>query len=283
MHLLYARFFTKVLRDLGYCDIDEPFTNLLTQGMVIKDGAKMSKSKGNVVDPNALIEKYGADTARLFSLFAAPPEKDLDWSDQGVDGSFRFLNRVWKLVCETLPITAAAASLNVSGLTAEGKGLRRQVHKTIRKVTEDIEERFHFNTAIAANMELVNTIHSFEPKNTPQNAPVLKEAIESLVMLLAPFVPHFADELWECLGHAGGLEKAGWPSFDPSAAVDEELLIVVQVNGKLRSKITIDAYASEEIVKEAALADEKVTLFTEGKSIRKVVYVPGKLVNIVVS
>ena len=197
----------------------------------------MSKSKGNVVDPNALIEKYGADTARLFSLFAAPPEKDLDWSDQGVDGSFRFLNRVWKLVCETLPITAAAASLNVSGLTAEGKGLRRQVHKTIRKVTEDIEERFHFNTAIAANMELVNTIHSFEPKNTPQNAPVLKEAIESLVMLLAPFVPHFAEELWECLGHAGGLEKAGWPSFDPSAAVDEELLIVVQVNGKLRGKL----------------------------------------------
>ena len=170
LHLLYARFFTKVLRDLGYCDIDEPFTNLLTQGMVIKDGAKMSKSKGNVVDPNALIEKYGADTARLFSLFAAPPEKDLDWSDQGVDGSFRFLNRVWKLVYEALPLIVNAGRIDPASLGEEGKALRRTVHKTIRKVSEDVEERFHFNTAIAAIMEMVNAIQAFEPKNDPRHA-----------------------------------------------------------------------------------------------------------------
>jgi leucyl-tRNA synthetase len=283
MHLLYARFFTKVLRDMGYCDIDEPFTNLLTQGMVIKDGAKMSKSKGNVVDPNALIERYGADTARLFSLFAAPPEKDLDWSDQGVDGSFRFLNRVWKLVYETLSIIGSAAQLDVAGLTNEGRALRRQVHKTIRKVTEDIEERFHFNTAIAAIMELVNTLQAFEPKNSPQNAPVVKEAIESVVMLLAPFVPHFAEELWSMLGHDKGVDQSGWPAYDPAAAIDEELLIVVQVNGKLRGKITVAASAVEDEVKGAALAEERVKPFIDGKSIRKVVYVPGKLVNIVVA
>ena len=282
MHLLYARFFTKVLRDLGYCDIDEPFTNLLTQGMVIKDGSKMSKSKGNVVDPNALIEKYGADTARLFSLFAAPPEKDLDWSDQGVDGSFRFLNRVWKLVYDALPVIGNAGALDPARLTGEGKGLRRQVHKTIRKVTEDIEERFHFNTAIAAVMELVNTIQSFEPKNVPQNAPVVKEAIESVVMLLAPFVPHFTEELWSQLGNDNTLELAGWPAFDAAAAIDEELLVVVQVNGKLRGKLTVAAAASEDDVKGAALADERIKPFIEGKGVKKIVYVPGKLVNIVV-
>ncbi len=187
--------FTKVLRDLGYCDINEPFTNLLTQGMVIKDGSKMSKSKGNVVDPNAH-RKIRADTARLFSLFAAPPEKDLDWSDQGVDGSYRFLNRVWKLVYECLPLIRATGPLDAAALTDEGKTLRRLVHKTIRKVSDDIEDRFHFNTAIAAVMEMVNAIQAFEPKNQPRNVPVLKEAVESVVLLLAPFVPHFAEELW---------------------------------------------------------------------------------------
>ncbi len=282
LHLLYARFFTKVLRDLGYCDVDEPFLNLLTQGMVIKDGAKMSKSKGNVVDPNALIDKYGADTARLFSLFAAPPEKDLDWSDQGVDGSYRFLNRVWKLVAETLPFLANAGVLEVATLSDPARELRRKVHKTIRKVTEDIEERFHFNTAIAAVMELVNAIAAFEPKNDPQNAAVLKEAVERVVLLLAPFVPHVTAELWERLGHREGLEAAGWPSFDPAATVDEELLIVVQVNGKLRGKITVPVGAAEEAVKAAAIADVNVQAFTAGKELRKVIYVPGKLVNIVV-
>ncbi len=282
LHLLYARFFTKVLRDLGYIGIAEPFVNLLTQGMVIKDGAKMSKSKGNVVDPDLLIKKYGADTARLFSLFAAPPEKDLDWNDQGVEGCFRFLNRVWKLVTDLLPMLQGNTPLDPANLSDEGSALRRSVHKTIRKVTEDIEERFHFNTAIAAIMELVNSIQAFEPKNVPANAPVLREAVESVIRMLTPFVPHFAEEVWAGLGRTGGVDLAGWPIFDPAAAVDEELLVVVQVNGKLRGKVTVPAAATEETVKEAALADGKVQPFIEGKTVRKVIYIPGKLVNIVV-
>lgn len=282
LHLLYARFFTKVLRDLGYVSVDEPFTNLLTQGMVIKDGAKMSKSKGNVVDPNALIEKYGADTARLFSLFAAPPEKDLDWNDQGVDGSFRFLNRLWKLVHDCLPLLAAGGRVEPAVLSDEARSLRRLVHKTIRKVSADIDERFHFNTAIAAIMELVNAIHAFSPKNRPENSPLLREALESTLLLLYPFVPHFCEELWEKCGHRGGIELAGWPAYDQEAAADEELLIVVQVNGKLRGRITVPVDAAEEVVKAGALADEKVMAYLEGKSPRKIIYVPGKLLNIVV-
>ena len=281
LHLLYARFFTKVLRDLGYVNVDEPFTNLLTQGMVIKDGAKMSKSKGNVVDPNSLIEKYGADTARLFSLFAAPPEKDLDWNDQGVDGSFRFLNRLWKLVGETVPFMATASKVDVAALSDEARSLRRLVHKSIRKVTADVDERFHFNTAISAIMELVNGIQAFPYKNLPQNSALLKEAVESTLLLLYPFVPHFCEELWESIGHDGGIEKAGWPSFNEEAAADEELLIVVQVNGKLRGRVVVSADSSEELVKSIAFADEKVATFLEGKTPRKIIYVPGKLLNIV--
>jgi leucyl-tRNA synthetase len=281
LHLLYARFFTKVLRDLGYVGIDEPFANLLTQGMVIKDGAKMSKSKGNVVDPDALIRRYGADTARLFSLFAAPPEKDLDWSDQGVDGSYRFINRVWKLVTDNMP-SKTAGPVDTASLTPEGKDLRRSVHKAIRKVTEDVEERFHFNTAIAAVMEMVNTLQAFEPKSLPQNGPVLREALESLVLLLAPFVPHVCEELWERLGGEGGIAAAAWPSFDPAAAADEEILVVVQINGKLRDRITVPVGATEEEVRTTVLASDRVAPFIQGKTIRKIIYVPGKLLNIVV-
>lgn len=283
LHLLYARFFTKVLRDLGYCNVDEPFSNLLTQGMVIKDGAKMSKSKGNVVDPNALIERYGADTARLFSLFAAPPEKDLDWSDQGVDGSYRFLNRVWRLVYDVLPVIGEAGAVNPDQLGAEAKKLRRAVHKTIKKVSEDVEERFHFNTAIAAVMELVNAIQAFAAKDAPENVAVVREAAESVVRLLAPFVPHFAEELWSQLGHATVLEAAGWPGYDAAAVVDEELTVVIQVNGKLRSKLTVAPDAKEEEVRAQALADDKIKPYLEGKDVKKVVYVPGKLVSIVVA
>jgi leucyl-tRNA synthetase len=283
LHLLYARFFTKVLRDLGYVAIDEPFVNLLTQGMVIKDGAKMSKSKGNVVDPDALIGKYGADTARLFSLFAAPPEKDLDWSDQGVEGSFRFLNRVWKLLHDLLPVVGNSAVADFGALPDEHKKLRRAVHKTIKKVTDDIEERFHFNTAIAAVMELVNTIQAFERKNDPLASAVLREALESIVLMLAPFVPHAAAELWEVLGHKESLEQSGWPKCDELAAGDEELLIVVQVNGKLRGKVTVPVSATEAEVRGLALDDAKVKPFLEGKDVRKVIVVPGKLVNIVVA
>jgi len=281
MHLLYARFFTKVLRDMGYISCDEPFLNLLTQGMVIKDGAKMSKSKGNVVDPDALIRKYGADTARLFSLFAAPPEKDLDWSDQGVDGSFRFLNRVWKLVHDRLELVKGAGSVVTASLTAEERVLRRSVHKAIRKVTEDIEERFHFNTAIAAIMELLNTLQSTE-LNSSQFGPVMKEALESMVLLLAPFVPHIAEELWQSLGHAEHISSAAWPEYDRSAVVDEEVLVVVQVNGKLRSKLLVAAGTAEDALKTLALGDDKVQPFLENVQVRKVICVPGKLVNIVV-
>ncbi len=281
LHLLYARFFTKVLRDLGYITADEPFTNLLTQGMVIKDGAKMSKSKGNVVDPNSLIEKYGADTARLFSLFAAPPEKDLDWSDQGVDGSFRFLNRVWKLVHEKRQLVVNAGTVDSSLLTSEERTVRRAVHKTIRKVTEDLDERFHFNTAISAVMELLNTLQATE-LNSPNAPAVLKEALESMVIMLAPIVPHITEELWQCLGHTTQLSATAWPEYDPAAVVDEESLVVVQVNGKLRSKVVVAAGTDDETVQRLALADEKVLPFLDGKQVRKVIVIPGKLVNIVV-
>ncbi|HEX9078005.1 MAG TPA: leucine--tRNA ligase [Desulfuromonadaceae bacterium] len=281
LHLLYARFFTKVLRDLGYIGCDEPFTNLLTQGMVIKDGAKMSKSKGNVVDPNALIDKYGADTARLFSLFAAPPEKDLDWSDQGVDGSFRFLNRIWKLVHERLGLIRNAGPVDPSALGPEERALRRCVHKTIKKVTEDVEERFHFNTAIAAVMELLNVLQDADP-GVAGNGPLMKEALESVILLLAPFVPHITEELWQQVGHDIPLSATAWPEYDRDAVVDEELLVVVQVNGKLRSKLTVAVGTDEEALKAMALADDKVLPFLEGKQVRKVICVPGKLVNIVV-
>jgi len=281
LHLLYARFFTKVLRDLGHISADEPFVNLLTQGMVIKDGAKMSKSKGNVVDPDALISKYGADTARLFSLFAAPPEKDLDWNDQGVDGSFRFLNRIWKLVHDRLDLIKGAGAVVVSDLTSEERAIRRAVHKTIRKVSEDLEERFHFNTAIAAVMELLNTLQPTE-LSSPQFAAVMKEALQSVILLMAPFVPHVTEELWQRLGHSTRLSTASWPDYDRDAVVDEEVLMVVQVNGKLRSKITMPAGSDEEELKVRALADEKIAPFLEGVTIRKVICVQGKLVNIVV-
>jgi len=281
LHLLYARFFTKVMRDLGYVDVDEPFTNLLTQGMVIKDGAKMSKSKGNVVDPDALIKRYGADTARLFSLFAAPPEKDLDWNEQGVDGCYRFLNRVWKLVHENIETVLSAPALDPAELTDEERSLRRAVHKTLKKVTEDIDERFHFNTAIAAVMELMNTLQGARLA-TPQAAAVMKEALELVVTMLAPFVPHIAEELWQSLGHATPLSATVWPAWDSEAVVDEELLVVVQVNGKLRSKLSVAVGIDEEAIKQLALADDKVKVFTDGMQIRKVIYVPGKLVNIVV-
>jgi leucyl-tRNA synthetase len=281
LHLLYARFFTKVMRDLGYVDVDEPFTNLLTQGMVIKDGAKMSKSKGNVVDPDALIKRYGADTARMFSLFAAPPEKDLDWNEQGVDGCFRFLNRVWKLVHEHLETVRNAATPDTATLTDEERTLRRAVHKTLKKVTEDIDERFHFNTAIAAVMELMNSLQGARLAS-PQAAAVMKEALELVVVMLAPFVPHLTEELWQQIGHTTALSATQWPAWDAAAVVDEELLIVVQVNGKLRSKLSVPAGIDEETAKQLALADDKVKVFTDGMQVRKVIYVPGKLVNIVV-
>ena len=284
LHLLYARFFTKALRDLGLVSYDEPFINLLTQGMVIKDGAKMSKSKGNVVDPNDLIERYGADTVRLFCLFASPPEKDLEWSDQGVEGSYRFLQRVWRLVIDLLPVIEGVKPCrDKEGITGEVKSLRRKVHKTVRKVTDDVEERYHFNTAISAVMELVNHLYLFKPdKDDPVALSVIREAIETVILLLSPIVPHIAEELWQILGGKGNVLNVPWPSYDPQMLEEESILIVVQVNGKLRSRITVDADATDEEIRETALADERIKEWTQHKELKKAVIVPRKLVNLVV-
>jgi len=318
LHLLYSRFFTRVLKELGWVSVEEPFTNLLTQGMVCKevyecskDGylfpeeveqkgevnhcrkcggeiavgrlEKMSKSKKNVVDPEYLIEKYGADTARMFCLFAAPPEKDLDWSDQGVEGSFRFLNRVWRLLWEQAPRLQSLAP-PASGIALEGEQrlLRQKTHRTIQRVTEDIE-RFHFNTAISAIMELVNEIYTSGLKDREDEISkrIMREAIETTVILLSPFVPHLAEELWEHLGEKESILKRPWPDYDPEAVSREEILIVIQINGKLRDRITVPASYGEEEIRDWALKSERVKKYTEGREIRKVIFVPQKLVNIV--
>jgi leucyl-tRNA synthetase len=285
LHLLYSRFFTKVLRDMGYLDADEPFLNLLTQGMVIKDGAKMSKSKGNVVDPDDMVKTYGADTVRLFCLFASPPERDLDWSDQGVEGAFRFLSRIWRLVAENLDdLLPAKAYAGEGELAGELSDLHRKTHQTIKKVTEDIRDRFHFNTAIAAIMELVNQIYQVLENASGEASrwPVLREAVETVIILISPIVPHIAEELWRELGHPASIADAPWPKWREDALKTEEILIVVQVNGKLRSRITIAADAAREEIERMAVRDARVQDFIAGKEIKKVVVVPGKLVNIVV-
>jgi leucyl-tRNA synthetase len=285
MHLLYSRFYTKVLRDLGLVSLDEPFSNLLTQGMVIKDGAKMSKSKGNVVDPDFLISKYGADTARLFSLFAAPPEKDLEWSDQGVEGAHRFLHRIWRLVHRYAEdVKGLHHGSDLAGKLPDSlAAVRRKTHQTIRKVTHDLEGRFHFNTAIAAIMEFVNELNQLDKKKAGDaGLPVIKESLEALATLLSPFAPHMAEELWEALGHSEGMTAVKWPDFDESVAREEEITVVLQINGKLRSRISAPADATTGMLEQAALADSRIQGLIAGKEIRKVIVVPGKLVNIVV-
>lgn len=284
LHLLYARFFTKIMRDLGYLTVDEPFKNLLTQGMVIKDGTKMSKSKGNVVDPSILIEKYGADTVRLFSLFAAPPERDLDWSDKGVEGAYRFLNRVYRFVTDNIEILCSNGTAIPSRMTDSSRSLHRKTHQTIRKVTSDIDPKFHFNTAISAVMELTNTLYSLtgeKAKEHPQPE-IIKEAVEAILTLLSPMVPHFCEELWQRTNHSTPLVKTPWLEFDPEAAKEDEITLVVQVNGKLRSRLQVASDMTEDAVKEKAMADKNIQKFIEGKTIRKVIVVKNKLVNIVV-
>jgi leucyl-tRNA synthetase len=279
LHLLYARFFTKVLRDLGYLGLDEPFRNLLTQGMVIKDGAKMSKSKGNVVDPDYLIERYGADTARLFCLFAAPPERDLDWSDQGVEGMSRFLTRLWRLVWSLRERLAPPGAALPAALEPADRTLHRRTHEAIQRVTDDVGERLHFNTAIAAVMELVGDIADAAETGSP---PVLREAVDATLRLLAPFVPHVASELWEVVGHADALDRAGWPALDAAALRRDELEIPVQVNGKLRARIVVPADAPADAVLAAALADERVRAHVADRPLRKHVLVPGRMLNLVI-
>jgi len=280
LHLLYARFFHKLMRDEGLVDSDEPFRQLLTQGMVLKDGSKMSKSKGNTVDPQQLIEKYGADTVRLFILFAAPPEQSLEWSDEGVDGASRFLKRLWKLVYAHSTSPHTCAVLDMASLSPEQKALRRKLHETIAKVSDDIGRRHTFNTAIAAVMELINDLVKFDDSSEQGHA-VMHEAIESIVLLLSPIVPHITQQLWNDLGYDELTADVPWPLCDESALVRDEVELVVQVNGKLRSKINVAANADNASIEAAAMDDEKVKMNIEGKTVRKVIVVPGRLVNIV--
>ena len=282
LHLLYSRFFTKVLKDAGLVNFNEPFKNLLTQGMVIKDGSKMSKSKGNVVSPEEIISKYGADTARLFILFAAPPERDLEWSDQGVEGSYRFLNRVWRIVTNfAAQVEAGAADQPIAELTKQEKELRRILHLTIRKVTEDIGERFNFSTAISAIMELVNEFYTFKDQQDV-NSGLIREVVIALLKLLAPFAPHMTEELWHTIIKEGSVHKAAWPECDAAAIVLDEVEIVLQINGKVRDKIVVAAALGREELETAALAQPRVQALLDGKEIVKVICVPKKLVNIVV-
>jgi leucyl-tRNA synthetase len=277
-HLLYCRFYMKVMRDLGFLkfsESNEPVKKLLTQGMVTLGGSAMSKSKGNIVEPDEIIQKYGADTARLFILFAAPPEKDLEWNNQGVEGCWRFLNRVWRIVEQ-----------NGESKATDSEESKRWLHKTIKRVTEDIE-RFHFNTAISAIMEYVNFLYTLTPTQTlPPRGGGQGEGdvnpIETLVLLISPFAPHMAEELWKNLGHKDGIIKAAWPKYDSNLIQESKMMIIVQVNGKLRDKLEIDASANEDAVKMAAQELEKIKTFIGGKPAKKVIYVPGKLVNIVI-
>jgi leucyl-tRNA synthetase len=283
MHLMYARFFTKALADFGLIETREPFRNLLTQGMVLKDGLKMSKSKGNVVSPEEIIKKYGAETARLFILFAAPPERDLEWSDRGVEGSYRFINRVWRLVYNYLQDLNQNRERYVStkDLSSADKDLRRLMHTTIKKVTEDLELRFNFNTAISAIMEFVNGLYHYREEEK-QNKLLLQEAIEMLLILLAPFAPHLSEELWEAVGHKESVHLQSWPKYDEEALKTEEIEIVLQINGKVRERLVVPAGLSREALEKLALNTEKVQTAAAGKQIKKVIVVPGKLVNVVV-
>ncbi|MEG0292213.1 MAG: leucine--tRNA ligase [Anaerovoracaceae bacterium] len=280
LHLMYARFFQMALNDCGYVVGDEPFKNLLTQGMVIKDGKKMSKSIGNVVSPAAIIEKYGADTARLFILFAAPPERELDWSDAGVEGSFRFINRVYKMVFEAINKYGNGPkeyTLN----NKEDKNLAYVLNSTIKKVTEDVGERFNFNTAISSIMELVNEMYKYKEKED-LNVNLFRYAIETVVVLLAPFVPHVCEEMWQYLNKDGSVHKETWPSVDESALVKDTVEIVLQINGKVKEKLDVASGLSKDELEKIAMEDETVKELIEGKNVVKIIAVPNRLVNIVV-
>ena len=278
LHLLYSRFFVKVLHDLGLVEANEPFKGLLTQGMVLKEGSKMSKSKGNVVSPEEIVNTYGADTARLFILFAAPVDRDLDWSDQGVEGSYRFLGRVWRII----DAYQQAAAKNVTGdLTKEETALRRELHRVIKKVTEDLDNNFNFNTAISAVMELVNAMYQHKDKNESVNANLANELTRNLVLLLAPFTPHITEELWHELGQTDSVHAQQWPVYEEAALVVDEIELAVQVNGKVRDKIVVATSATKEEIEEQAFASDRVKEFTDGKTVAKVIIIPGKICNIV--
>ncbi|HEY0267986.1 MAG TPA: leucine--tRNA ligase, partial [Methyloradius sp.] len=281
LHLLYARFFNKLMRDAGLLKNDEPFTNLLTQGMVLKDGAKMSKSKGNTVDPQALIDQYGADTSRLFMMFAAPPEQSLEWSDAGVEGAHRFLRRLWKAVFEHVEQGLVSGNV-VSELNAELKTLRRQLHQTIEKITDDYARRHSFNTAIASVMELMNALGKIE-SNDPQTRALRQESLEAAVLLLSPIVPHISEALWSELKPGSSILDASWPSVDASALVQDEIELVIQVNGKLRGSLIVNRTTAKADIEKLAIIQPCVQKYLEdGASVRKIIVVPNKLINVVV-
>lgn len=283
LHLLYSRFFVKVLRDAGLVDYDEPFSNLLTQGMVIKDGAKMSKSLGNVVSPEEILSKYGADTARLFILFAAPPERELEWSDQGVEGSFRFLNRIWRIVQAFEAVLAQKVTeYDHSNLNEADKDLRRVLHSSIKKVTNDIETRFNFNTAISTMMELVNALYAYKEAAKEPNSGLIYEAISDLIKMMSPFVPHITEELWRgAIDANSSVHEQSWPECDEEALKVDNVEIVLQVNGKVRGRLTVPAEATKEELEKIAMADANVQAHIGDATVRKVICVPGRLVNIV--
>ncbi|MGE4413014.1 MAG: class I tRNA ligase family protein, partial [Candidatus Caldatribacteriota bacterium] len=287
LHLLYSRFFVKALHDMGYLNFKEPFKRLFTQGMVCKDGAAMSKSKGNVVTPKNIFNQYGVDATRLMILFASPPELDMEWSEKGMEGASRFLNRVWRMVRQYRKIFQEHNQFNDSHnrvTSKEFKELERKTHQTIKKVTMDIEERFHFNTAISAIMELVNELYSFKIKFiqiNEQERLILKDTIENIIKLLSPIVPHFSEELWQETGHNQSIYFEPWPEFNPHLLKEEEVLIVVQVNGKLRDKLMVASDSSEEIIRKKVMELPKIQKWIAGKKIDNMIYVPGKLVNIV--
>jgi leucyl-tRNA synthetase len=299
LHLIYSRFFTRVFRDLGMTHISEPFSRLLTQGMVLKSGQVMSKSKGNVVDPDDMIQKFGADALRLYVMFVAPPEKEIEWTDAGLEGSFRFLARVWRLV-DQLAETIGGEGIPAPGeveLNDAERALRRKTHETIKRVTLDLDPRVHLNTAVSAMMELVNELYAFCSKSeciplgdatarvgTVERAgtiAVLKEAIDALVRMLSPFTPHMAEELWEALGHTGGIVAASWPEHDELVAKAEEIVVPVQINGKVRARLTVAADTDEERLKALALADPQVQAHVGGRQVQKIVVARGRLVSIV--
>jgi len=284
LHLMYSRFITKVLYDLKLIPVDEPFTNLLTQGMVLKDGFKMSKSKGNVVSPEEIIENYGADTARLFILFAAPPERDLDWSDQGVEGAYRFINRVWRLVQRVAPEIKEKMEWDVASLSSAEKDLRRMIHRTIQRVEDDIKTRFNFNTAVSAIMELTNALYHYVDgiEQEKWHKGVLREGLTTLALLLAPFTPHFAAEIWEVLGNEGSVHDQQWPQVDRGALKEEEITIVVQINGRVRDHIQVPVGLDNKRMEEVVLSQPKIVNLIQGKELVKVICVPNKLVNLVV-
>jgi leucyl-tRNA synthetase len=281
LHLLYARFYHKLMRDEGLINSDEPFKRLLTQGMVLKDGSKMSKSKGNTVDPQALIDRFGADTVRLFIMFAAPPEQSLEWADAGVEGAHRFLKRLWAAIHEHTEQTLDSTQINSADLNEAQKAMRYKLHETIKKVTDDYGRRLTFNTAIAANMELLNTVVKFSDDSSIGHA-IRQEVFDNMVLMLAPIIPHLCHRLWQDLGHGDVILDAAWPQVDENALVQDSIEMVVQVNGKLRAKIQLRADTDKASCEALAVDNEQVKKIIGDQTIRKVIVVPNKLINIVI-